>query len=111
MEASEVRFLKAEGALVGFDTGGSVGDSYNVGIRMSFGENGLDSSPVKNYLRDHTRKPISYTDIANGELNANASDSTVTRWENGAAERAKLKHITTQEYLAIFPNEQEAWTK
>ena len=111
MKASEVCFLKAEGALAGFDMGGSAGDFYNAGIRMSFNENGLSSSSAENYLKDHTRKPANYTDTANGELSANAPSSITIRWENGATEEEKLERIITQKYLAIFPNGQEAWTE
>ena len=111
MKASEVCFLKAEGALAGFDMGGSAGDFYNAGIRMSFSENGLSSSSAENYLKDHTRKPANYTDTANGELSANAPSSITIRWENGATEEEKLERIITQKYLAIFPNGQEAWTE
>ena len=111
MKASEVCFLKAEGALAGFDMGGSAGDFYNAGIRMSFSENGLDNSSAETYLKDSTRKPANYTDTSNGELSANAPSSITIRWENGATEEEKLERIITQKYLAIFPNGQEAWTE
>lgn len=111
MKASEVCFLKAEGALAGFDMGGSAGDFYNAGILMSFSENGLDNSSAETYLKDSTRKPANYTDTSNGELSANAPSSITIRWENGATEEEKLERIITQKYLAIFPNGQEAWTE
>ena len=47
--ASEVAFLRAEGALRNWNMGGTAKDFYEEGIRLSFEENGITSG-VENYL-------------------------------------------------------------
>lgn len=110
MTASEVLFLKAEGALAGFSMGGTAKVFYNDGIRMSFKEHGLSGADI--YLSDNTKKPTNYTDMANSVLSAEAPSQIKIRWnEADHQEEENLERIITQKYLAIFPNGQEAWTE
>lgn len=110
MKASEILFLKAEGALAGFEMGGTAKDFYNEGIRMSFRENGVGGADT--YLADNSKKPANYTDSQNASLNAEAPSTITIRWnESAGAEEENLERIITQKYLAIFPNGQEAWTE
>ncbi len=110
MKASEVLFLKAEGALAGFAMGGKAKDFYNDGIRMSFKENGVNGADT--YLANSSAKPVNYTDSKNSSLSAEAPSKITIRWNESAdAEEENLERIITQKYLAIFPNGQEAWTE
>lgn len=110
MNASEVLFLKAEGALAGFEMGGKAKDFYNEGIRMSFKENGVNGADA--YLANSSYKPVNYTDSKNSSLSADAPSNITIRWNDSAgAEEENLERIITQKYLAIFPNGQEAWTE
>lgn len=110
MKASEVLFLKAEGALAGFAMGGKAKDFYNDGIRMSFKENGVNGADT--YLANSSAKPVNYTDSKNSSLSAEAPSKITIRWNEAAgAEEENLERIITQKYLAIFPNGQEAWTE
>lgn len=110
MKASEVLFLKAEGALAGFAMGGKAKDFYNDGIRMSFKENGVSGADT--YLANSSAKPVNYTDSKNSSLSAEAPSKITIRWNESAdAEEENLERIITQKYLAIFPNGQEAWTE
>lgn len=110
MKASEVLFLKAEGALAGFAMGGKAKDFYNDGIRMSFKENGVSGADI--YLANSSAKPVNYTDSKNSSLSAEAPSKITIRWNESAdAEEENLERIITQKYLAIFPNGQEAWTE
>ncbi|NYI49046.1 RagB/SusD family nutrient uptake outer membrane protein [Macellibacteroides fermentans] len=109
MKASEVCFLKAEGALAGFEMGGTAETFYNEGIRMSFKENGV--SNAETYLNNIANKPANFTDGFNGSLSATAPSSITIKWDNAANEEQKLERIITQKYLAIFPNGHEAWTE
>ena len=107
MKASEVSFLRAEGALAHFDMGGTARQFYEEGIRLSFEENGV---ALDDYL-DNTSQPQAYVDKVNPAYNA-ASPSTITvAWNEADDEEKKLERIITQKYLAIFPDGQEAWTE
>lgn len=52
MTAAESFFLRAEGALRGWDMGGTAKSFYEQGVRMSFEEN--NAAGVDDYLADHT---------------------------------------------------------
>ena len=110
MKASEVLFLKAEGALAGFEMGGKAKDFYNDGVRMSFQENGV--SDADTYLANSSYKPVNYTDSQNSSLSVEAPSAITIRWnESTDAIEENLERIITQKYLAIYPNGQEAWTE
>ena len=63
--ASEVAFLRAEGALRNWNMGGTAKDFYEEGIRLSFEENGITSG-VENYLAS-TGKVEAYKDPLKGQ--------------------------------------------
>lgn len=51
MKASEVAFLRAEGALRNWNMGGATAEElYNKAIALSFKENGIDDSKAKSYV-------------------------------------------------------------
>lgn len=106
--ASETSFLRAEGALAGFEMHGTAEKFYNEGIIKSFDERGVPGAG--NYINS-TSKPAAYSDITNSSLNTGAPSDVTIRWENGATSEVKLEKIITQKYLAIFPDGQEAWTE
>lgn len=108
MKASEVYFLRAEGALAGFNMGGGTPQTYyEAGVRASFEECNL---PIGSYLSS-TRQPQGFTDNEN-PLNNYPSPSTITvQWNNSDDAEKKLERIITQKYLAIYPDGQEAWSE
>lgn len=109
MKASEVLFLKAEGALAGFQMGGTAKEFYQAGIRMSFSENKV--SEVDSYLNS-MKVPSNYTDVANSKLSAEAPSKITVKWnDNQGGGEENLERIITQKYLAVFPNGQEAWSE
>lgn len=109
MKASEVLFLKAEGALAGFAMRGTAKDFYNAGIRMSFAENSVSGADT--YLTK-TTPPSSFTDTQNSSLGAEAPSRITVKWNDAAnSNEENLERIITQKYLAIYPNGQEAWTE
>lgn len=109
MKASEVLFLKAEGALAGFDMGGTASAFYNDGIRMSMAENGITTG-VENYIIS-TNQPSSFVDPYNSNYSTGAPSGITVKWDDAATNEEKLERIITQKYLALFPNGQEAWTE
>lgn len=107
LKASEVLFLKAEGALAGFAMGGTAGNFYNKGIEMSFAENNV---ALGSYLT-RTSQPSIYTDPVNTTYTTSAPSSVTIAWDENANNEVKLEKIITQKYLAIYPDGQEAWSE
>ncbi len=108
MKASEVAFLRAEGALAGWNMGGSAKELYEAGVRLSFQENDVDGA--KAYL-EGTSKPINYDDPMDPKMNVKAPSTITVKWNDSASPEESLERIITQKYLAIFPDGTEAWTE
>ena len=108
LNAAEVAFLRAEGALIGWNMGGSAKDFYEQGIKLSFEEWGAEGA--NNYLANTTAKPAEFRD--NVSRNHTAAPSSVTiAWNESASLETKLEKIGTQKWLALFPNSCEAWAE
>lgn len=77
MRASEVDFLRAEGALAGFDMGGGTPQQYyESGIRKSFAECGAS---IGSYLNS-TTPPLAFTDPVNAAYNYTAPSIITVKW-------------------------------
>ncbi|MEQ8421137.1 MAG: SusD/RagB family nutrient-binding outer membrane lipoprotein [Arenibacter algicola] len=109
MDVAESYFLRAEGALRGWDMGGLAKDFYEEGIRVSFGSNGVGG--VEDYLNDSTSTPIAYVDPSNPENNAPPISSITIQWQEGDSLERKLERIITQKWIAMYPEGQEAWSE
>ena len=108
MRASEVDFLRAEGALAGFDMGGGTPQQYyESGIRKSFAECGAS---IGSYLNS-TTPPLAFTDPVNAAYNYAAPSIITVKWNEADDVEKKLERIITQKYLALFPDGQEAWSE
>lgn len=111
MNASEMYFLRAEGAIRGWNMGGTAQELYEKGINTSFAQHGLQAG---SYLTDNTSKPAPYVDkVANNSIQEGDSRlSTITiAWEENAQFEEKLERIITQKWIALYPDGQEAWTE
>ncbi len=111
--ASEVAFLKAEGALLNWNMGGiKAEDAYKQGITLSFIENGLSASQAEAFAAS-SNKPAAFSDKSGNSTKYNyAAPSTVTpAWDEAAGDEVKLERIITQKWIAMFPNGQEAWSE
>jgi len=112
MNAAEVAFLKAEGAVRGWNMGGGTAESfYNEGIRLSFEQWG--ASGADTYLNNSTSQPQNYTDPLNQTaFNYSGTPRTITiRWVESATTELKLERIITQKWIANFPLGIEAWAE
>lgn len=109
MDVAESYFLRAEGAMRGWDMGGSAKDFYDEGIRVSFGANGVGG--IEDYLNDNTSTPIAYIDPLNPENNAPPITSITIQWQEGDSFEQKLERIITQKWIAMYPEGQEAWSE
>ncbi len=108
MLAAEAAFLRAEGALKGWNMGGTAQEFYEQGVRLSFEEWGATGADA--YLADTTSKPADYTDAVNAS-NSVANKSTITiAWETNASAEKNLERIITQKWIAGYPNGLEAWS-
>jgi hypothetical protein len=112
MSAAEMFFLRAEGAVRGWNMNGTAQSLYNTGIQTSFDQWGAGSAT--NYMADSLSKPAAYTDpsIASNSVAAGSSLSTIIiKWKEGDATETKFEKILTQKWLAMYPDGEEGWTE
>lgn len=109
--AAESYFLRAEGALRGWNMGGSAESFYAQGVAASFAENNITAS-ASTYLANSTSTPIAFADNS-GQSGNNApvpSDITIA-WNNGDAFERALEKIITQKWIAMYPDGPEGWAE
>ena len=109
MTASEVAFLRAEGALRKWNMGGEAKDFYETGVKLSFEEHG--ASGAEDYLNS-IASPSGYTDPLGSYSTGSPANITV-KW-NEMGEQAfeeNLERIITQKWIALFPNGIESWSE
>lgn len=109
MNAAEVAFLRAEGALRGWNMGdGSAKSFYEEGIALSFEEWGANGADA--YIANSTATPASFQDnVANN--NAGAPSTVTIAWNEADDFELKLEKIGTQKWIALFPNACEGWAE
>ncbi|HEY4655363.1 MAG TPA: SusD/RagB family nutrient-binding outer membrane lipoprotein, partial [Cyclobacteriaceae bacterium] len=107
MCAAEVYFLRAEGALEGWDMGGTAQELYNTGIETSMKERTAASdSEIAAYISS-ANTPIPTDD----EWGTPASSDITIAFDVGGGLERQLEQIITQKWLAIYPDGVEAWTE
>ena len=114
MKVSEVNFLRAEGALRGWNMGGTAQSFYEQGIRTAYLED--RNSPRKeyaNYVDDYLNvvapKGISYVDPQGLTPDMPSVTKIGVKWNEGDSKETKLEKIITQKYIASFPYSYESW--
>jgi len=108
MTVAESYFLRAEGALRGWQMGGDAKTFYEQGITMSFSENKVQGAVA--YIANSTDKPAAFTDNV-GSSNAAAPSDVTIAWEDGASDERKLEKIITQKWIAMYPDGPEGWAE
>lgn len=104
MNAAEAYFLRAEGALLGWNMNGTPETMYNQGITKSLQQWGISSaSTINNYLTS-TATPKALNDVNNSPAVSNVK----IKFSSTASEQ--MGQIATQKWLALFPNGWEAWS-
>lgn len=101
MQASEAWFLRAEGALYGWNMGVTSVEAYYKGIETSLRYWGASEEQIAAY-KDGTTTPISLPDFDTPPQ----SDIAVA-WS--ADPSSHLEQIMTQKWIALFPDGWEAW--
>ena len=103
MNAAEMYFLRAEGALEGWNMGGTAQSLYEDGIRASMTQKtAADAASIDAYIAS-TAVPV--------EFEAGSGPSTDIPVAFGADAETQLEQIITQKWLAIYPNGWEAWAE
>ena len=114
MEAAEVFFLRAEGALRGWNMGGTAQNFYNEGIKASLKFRVNASDAVANSYVNSTKlpaKPLDRFGNPDARNSPPVTDIPVLYDAGGSFER-RLEQIITQKWLALFPmNDTEAWAE
>ncbi len=134
-KVEEVLFLQAEGALRGWNMGGSAENFYDEAIRESFDKNGQSPDDYEQYMAFRGMGDITVSD----EDKANAiykdyydPDNDIPRWDGyymlnnryggldtnpyvsasteAGNKELQLEKIITQKWIALFPMSLVAWT-
>lgn len=109
MNAAEVAFLRAEGALRGWNMGITEEEAYKQGITLSFAEWGAGSAD--NYMIDSEKTPADYVDPLSSSNSIGAVSHITIAWKDSDTKNLKLERIITQKWIAMYPNGQEAWSE
>lgn len=107
MYAAEAAFLRAEGALKGWNMGGTAQQFYEDGIRLSFAEWGASGADA--YIADATSTPGDHTDLADVSRSIVNKSKVTIAWADGDNDDKKLERIITQKWIALYPLSLEAW--
>ena len=114
MKCSEVYFLLAEGALRGWNMGGTPKQFYEQGIRYaslesrSFTGNKYNQL-VDEYLNVEAPKNITYIDPQGLTPDMKPVTMIGVKWNESDSKETKLEKIITQKYIASFPYSYESW--
>ena len=113
---AEVCFLRAEGALRGWNMGGTAEQFYNEGIRNAYVEDPslISSSPYKTLVEDYLKKEQATNYVQKDPMGGEDWPSVTkigVKWNESDTREVKLEKIITQKYIALFPLSTEAWTE
>lgn len=104
MNSAEAYFLRAEGALNGWNMGGNAKDLYEQGITTSLRQWGVSEGEITAYLNSNAL-PVAPGDSQNSPAVA----TTPIKWD--ASEAMRREQIGTQKWLAIYPGGLEGWAE
>jgi hypothetical protein len=113
MTSAEVLFLKAEGALRGWNMGGTAQSFYEQGITNSlkYWTTSTDAA-ISTYVSS-TNKPSAVPDgIVPGAVFNTPPESDITvAYESGAGFETRLEQIITQKWIDMFLSPWECWAE
>jgi hypothetical protein len=109
MTPAEVYFLRAEGALRGWNMGGTAQSLYEAGITTSFAQHGVSGAAT--YIADNVKMAKDFVDVKDAANNGVAVNKVTIAWDGTAVNEVKLQKIITQKWIANFPEGQEAWSE
>lgn len=103
--AAEAYFLRAEGALNGWNMGGTAQALYEKGIELSMQQWGVTDVAIINAYTQSAAVPVAPGDVANSPAVANIPVKF------GTAADVQRQQIGTQKWLAIYPDGLEGWAE
>lgn len=113
---AEVEFLRAEGAVRGWDMGGTAKDFYEAGIRHASlkrheSPDAKYDALVDAYMAQTEPTPFTWTD----PIGVSEDEESVTKigvaWNEGDDLEVKLEKIITQKWIALLPFSPEMFTE
>ena len=121
LKVAEGYFLRAEGALRGWNMGGSAKELYEEGIRVSMknelkykgviaGVSSISDAEIDTYINGTTTQ-ADFVDPVNAENSIKALNKVSVKWDEAASKEEKLQRIITQKWIANFPLSTEAWAE
>jgi hypothetical protein len=105
MYAAEAYFLRAEGALNGWNMGGTAEELYELGIATSMRQWGIADEPTINAYIESSSLPTTLTDYLNSPP---VTDIPVKFSSDPEKQR---EQILTQKWIALYPDGIEAWAE
>lgn len=109
MTASEVTFLRAEGALRGWEMKGKAQDLYQAAVQLSFDQ--WSAGSADNYLKDESKTPSDYDNPKHTKISIKAVSTIKVKWDDNADFEENLERIITQKWIAMYPLGTEAWSE
>lgn len=110
MTAAEIYFLRAEGAVRGWNMdGGSAQEFYEAGISASMAQWGVGGG-AEAYINDAVNTPADYVDPLFPVQNAPKISSLPVKWNNAAGNEEKLERIVIQKWISDYPDGTVAWS-
>ena len=119
---AEVCFLRAEGALRGWNMGGTAQQFYEEGVKAAacddpsdrewYEEDGVIGydAQLERYMAQTEAKAYTHVDPMTGDKLESVTKIGV-KWNDGDSQETKLEKIITQKYIALFPDSHEAWAE
>ena len=105
LSASEAWFARAEGALRGWNMGGTAKELYERGIEVSMQERGAS---IGSYLTSEAT-PADYVDPNDASNNIAAVSTICPTYDESASFETNLERIMVQKWIGNFPNGWESW--
>lgn len=107
---SETAFLRAEGALKGWNMGGTAQHFYEEGIKLSFSERGISSNEAETYIKDTESTPAAFNSpVEPGKCSYVPKTTITVSWNEGHLMQKNQERIITQKWIANFPLGFEGW--
>ena len=105
ISAAESYFLRAEGALKGWNMGGTAKELYEAGVAVSMDERG---ATIGDYLSSEAT-PADYEDPYYTSRSVSAVTTVCPKYDESASTATNLERILVQKWIASFPNGWERW--
>ncbi len=105
---AETAFLKAEGALRGWNMGGDAESFYAQGVEWSFAEWGVSGADA--YVKS-SAVPADYEDPLYSQFNISAVSTVSPNWADATSDEQRLEKIITQKWIAMYPEGMNAWAE